>query len=114
MLRKAVEATGSKVGVIAKKAGYKRGTYYLHRQKENLSLEILAKYGKAIGHNFADDLPAMSKFLVEEEDKGNKHDPTTVEGAVKQRDEWKDKYYALMDKYSVLMDKYLEAIKPDH
>ncbi|MGH2565218.1 MAG: hypothetical protein ACRDE5_11935, partial [Ginsengibacter sp.] len=87
------------------KAGYKRVTYYLHRQKENLSFDILKKYGRAIGHDFSEDIPGMEKFIVEEEGYAYKKDPLNLEDALRERDEWKDKYYVLLEKYAKIIDK---------
>lgn len=80
-------------------------TYYLHIRKPDLSFEILNKYSKAIGHDFSEDIPGINKFLVEEEGFSYKNEPKTLEEALKQRDDWKEKYYVLMEKYLKVVEK---------
>lgn len=82
---------------IAKKAGYSRGSYYVHIAQPELSFEILQQYGKAMNYNFADDFPEMKNYVLE--------DPETTyifasnfEDAVRQRDYWRNKYYNLLEK----------------
>ena len=47
----------------------------------------------------------MSPFIVEEEGHIYNNEPTSFEEAIKQRNEWKEKYYALMEKYLKLVEK---------
>ncbi len=105
ILQQAVKETGISVNVAAKKAGYKRSTYYLHIKQKDLDIKILKKYALAIKHDFSREIPAMNDFMLAEEDHPYGNDPTTMAEAIKQRDEWKEKYYALMEKYV----KYVEA-----
>ncbi len=92
------------IDFITQKAGYKRGTYYLHRKKESLSLDILKKYEKGLGNDFSEDIPEMAQFIVEEEDHIYKKEPATLKEALKEIDHWKDKYYELMEKYQRLLE----------
>jgi hypothetical protein len=64
-----------------------------------LSIQILKKYGSAIGYDFSEHIPGMDQFTVEEEGSAYKKEPTTIEEALRERDEWRNQYYALMDKY---------------
>ena len=105
-MQQAVEKTGVPIKLVAQRAGYKRVTYYLHRKTEDLSLDILAKYSRAIGHDFSEEIPGMKHFIVEDEGVIYHNEPSTIEEAIKQRNEWKEKYYALMEKYH----KYIEEI----
>lgn len=104
LLQAAVKKTGLNIDVIAKKAGYKRGTYYLHIKQKNLNAGILKKYARAIGYDFSSELPEIMSSAFGEEDHVYKKQPLTLDEAIKQRDEWKEKYYALMEKYL----KYVE------
>jgi transcriptional regulator with XRE-family HTH domain len=99
ILQQAVEKTGLSIQTVAQKAGYKRGTYYLHIKKEGLSPAILNKYGKAIGYDFSEDVSEMEHFALEEPEVIYSIEPMTLEEAIKQRNEWKEKYYMLMEKY---------------
>ncbi|MEO6868468.1 MAG: hypothetical protein ABI168_02415 [Ginsengibacter sp.] len=104
LLQQAVKQTGLNVDLITKKAGYKRGTFYLHIKQKDLDINILKKYALAIGYDFSREVPAISEFMLAEEDHPYAKEPTTISEAMQQRDEWKEKYYALMEKYL----KYVE------
>jgi hypothetical protein len=41
----------------------------------------------------------MGNFIVEEPEAVYSSEPKTMEEAVRQRNEWKEKYYLLMEKY---------------
>jgi AcrR family transcriptional regulator len=100
-----VEKTGLTIEEITRRAGYKRGTYYLHIRKNDLSATVLARYGKAIGHNFSEEIPDLTPLDIEDPESAYLKEPRTVEEAIKQRNEWKEKYYTLLEKYL----KYIEA-----
>ncbi len=99
-----MEKTGINITVITKRAGYKRGTYYSHIKKKDLSIATLRKYGKAIGHDFSEELPHLNSFMVEEEDEVYENEPKTIQQAIRQRNLWKQKYYDLMEKYVRCME----------
>jgi len=105
MLHDAVEKTGLKIEVVARRAGYKRVTYYSHIRKEDLSLAILNKYARAIGYDFSDEIPGMNSFVVEEKGHVYKTNPSTLEDVLEERNYWKDKYYEMMEKYQSLLEK---------
>lgn len=77
----------------------------MHIKKKNLPVSILSKYAKAIGHDFSEEIQDMDQFILEEPESLYSNEPKTIEEAVKQRNEWKEKYYALMEKYIKLMEK---------
>ncbi len=104
LLQAAVKKTGLNIDVVTKKAGYKRGTYYLHIKQKNLDAGILKKYARAIGYDFSNELPHIMNTVFEEEDHVYKKQPLTLDEAIKQINEWKEKYYTLMEKYL----KYVE------
>ncbi|HVZ96681.1 MAG TPA: hypothetical protein VG847_07385 [Chitinophagaceae bacterium] len=80
-------------------------TYYLHRKNPDLPLHILAKYGNAMGYDFSDEIPEMRKFSVEEHQPPYTNEPTKLEEAIRQKNEWKEKYFALLEKYLSIVDK---------
>lgn len=47
----------------------------------------------------------MIPFIVEDEGHVYSNEPTSIEEAIMQRNEWKEKYYALMEKYLKLVEK---------
>ena len=97
ILQAAVNKSDLRITQIVKRAGYSRSSYYHHIGDEGLSYEILEAYGKAMKYDFTEDLPEMNKYLVE--DSSEKYTLLTLEEAIRQRDYWKDKYYALLEKY---------------
>ncbi len=104
LLKAAVELQKANRELIARKAGYARPTYYKHIEDKNLPFHILAAYGRALGHDFSEDLPEMPKYLAGEH-QGDYGDKPTLEEAIQQRDAWRDKYYALMEKYYKLVEE---------
>ena len=76
----------------------------MHIKQKNLNLDILKKYAKAIEYDFSNEVSGLEAFAVGEEDSVYKTKPKTLKDALKQRDEWKDKYYELLEKYL----KYVE------
>jgi hypothetical protein len=103
LLAAAVEASRLNKEEVAEKAGYSRSAYYKHIDNRDLEYHILMAYGKALGHDFTEDLPEMPKYLLEEPDEGyNK--PFNLEEAIRQRDLWKDKYIELLEKYNKLIE----------
>ena len=103
----AVEATGLNKEDVAMKAGYSRSSYYKHIDNPNLEFHILMAYGKAIKHDFTEEFPEMPKYLLEdpEVDYGNK---ITLEEAIRQRDQWKDKYLEILEKYNRLIEERMD------
>ncbi len=93
------------IELVTRKAGYKRITFYSHIKQEDLSFKILEKYARALGHDFSEDIPGMNPFIVEDEGHGYSNEPTLIEEAIKQRNEWKEKYYTLLEKYLMLVEK---------
>lgn len=48
-------------------------------------------------YNFADDIPEMKQYLLEDPEVKYSY-AITFEEAIQQRDHWKNKYYALLEK----------------
>src|ERR1700730_8983913 len=80
--------------LIAKKAGYSRSSYYKHIENPNLDFHILIAYGKALKHDFTEELVDMPKYLLGDPDEEYRN-PLTLDEANRQRDHWKDKYLDL-------------------
>jgi hypothetical protein len=70
-----------------------------------LPLDILQKYGKAIGHDFSEEIDDLPSSIVEEPEPLYGNQPATIEEAIHQRNHWKEKYYELMEKYIKCMEK---------
>lgn len=93
------------IETVTRRAGYKRGTYYLHIKKKDLSATILYKYGKAIHYDFSEEVPEVSRIRTKEPEEDYIIEPITMREAIVQMNEWKDKYYSLLEKYLSLVEK---------
>jgi vacuolar-type H+-ATPase subunit I/STV1 len=107
LLEAAVKASRLNIEFVAEKAGYSRSSYYKHKEEKDLDYHILASYGKAIKHDFTEELPEMPKYLIEEPNEDYGKTPTLNE-AIKQRDQWKEKYYELLEKYNKLIEEKMK------
>ncbi len=105
ILQEAVEATGLNKNIIAQKAGYKRVTYYLHIKQKDLSLNILQKYSKAMGHDFSEEIPDIKPLLMEEPETTYFTKPKNLQQAIEQIDYWKNRYLSLLEKCMVEKEK---------
>ncbi|RKD18218.1 hypothetical protein BCY91_15545 [Pelobium manganitolerans] len=94
------------IGEITKKAGFKYPTFYAHVKREDLPFETLARYGKALGHNFADEFPEMGDFIFKEDEVVYGKKKMSYEELELERDRWQNKYHKLNEKYQALADKY--------
>ena len=90
---------------VAKRAGYTRTTYYNHIENKDLSLDIIDRYGKALGYDFAADIPEIKevKTFIEKA-------PKTIEEAIQQRDQWKAKYINILERYYLLLEENLDYL----
>jgi len=104
ILKTAVGKSGQKVEQVAKKAGYKRSTYYTHIEKPGLDLRILEKYGKAMSYDFTEEVPEMNKYILE--DPPAKYIPRTFEEAINQLGQLREKYDQLNEKYKQLNEEH--------
>lgn len=98
LLEAAVKDSPVNITQMVKRMGIARGTYYNHKNDPNLPLELLARYGKVLKYDFAQDLPEMQQETLEEPDSAYAL-PKTLEEAIAQRDYWRDKYYQLMERF---------------
>ena len=92
--------------IVAKKAGYRRSTYYNHIKEPNLDWEKLERYGIALQHDFTEDIPEMNKYVLQEPPA--KYTPRTFEEAIKQLDQARNKYDQLNEKYIQLIEEHNE------
>ncbi len=105
ILQRVVKETGINVAVIARKAGYKRVTYYLHIKQPDLSFSILSKYAQALDHDFSGEIPGTESQVIDDPSFDYSSDPTTLKEAKEQITTWKQKYYELLDKYVKVIEE---------
>jgi len=104
LLRDVIQNSDLTITQVVKKAGYSRGSYYLHIQDPSLPFDILEKYGRALHYDFTNDLPQMPKYLVDDGFQ-KRFQPKTFEEALEDRDYRRDKYIALLERYNALMER---------
>ncbi|HXS58689.1 MAG TPA: hypothetical protein VN726_21320 [Hanamia sp.] len=56
----------------------------------------------------------MDQFMLEEPESVYSSDPLTIEKVIRQRNEWKEKYYQLLEKYLKLIEKDSENDSKAH
>ncbi|MBI5370603.1 MAG: hypothetical protein HZA79_01115 [Sphingobacteriales bacterium] len=104
VLASVVELSGRKKEEVAKKAGYSRSAYYKHIENPDLDFSILVAYGKALRHDFTDDIPGMPVYLLEEA--GTIYgDPESLEEARRIISKLKNKWLELLEKYNRLIEE---------
>ena len=102
LLKNAVQSSRLNKEDIAAKAGYTRSSYYKHIQEPDLPYHILAAYGKALRHDFTDQLPEMPRYLIEEPE-GTYAQHPSLEEALRLVDHWKSKYIDLLERFNRLV-----------
>ncbi len=109
ILAAVAELSGRKKEEIAKKAGYSRSAYYKHIEDPELDFSILIAYGKALRHDFTDDIPGMPGYLLEEVG-AIYGEPENMEEARQLISKLKNKCLELLEKYNRLIEeKWKEA-----
>ena len=93
-----VRTSGMTITAVAKAAGYDRTSYYNHILEAQLPYKIISKYGKALRHDFSGEYPEEKAA-----DTSNSTEIISYEEMEKERNYWRDKYYALADK---VLDKF--------
>lgn len=92
---------------IAKDAGYDQSSFYVHIKRADLSLDILYKYSKSMSYDFSPDVPEMDEYLSLNGLKKISDKSLSYEDLLKDRDNWRDKYYSLLEENSRLIkEKY--------
>ena len=90
---------------IIQKAGYKYPTFYVHVKRADLPFEILARYGKAMNHDFSKEFPEMAEYVIKDQIRPSDSDMTEDE-LLKERNHWKARYFEQTERYRILSDKY--------
>jgi hypothetical protein len=93
---------------IAKDAGYDQSTFYVHKSKPDLPLEILYKYSKVLNHNFSFEIPEMADFLQSQGISQVVNDKLTYDQLEKERDKWRDRYYLLLEEHNRIITEKLK------
>lgn len=99
----AVSQSGLSNKDAAERASYRENTFYAHVKQEFLDLKILAKYGRAISHDFSPQYPEISNFQTE----------NTTEIAQKESKAYLDlqrKYTALLEKSQFTSERNAEKV----
>jgi hypothetical protein len=95
---------------ISSDAGVDQSTFYYHKEQEDLPFEILYKYAVAMDYFFGTELPEFTAWLKDNNLLPNEGAKLSVEGLLKERDYWRDKYYALLEEHNNLIkDTYLKS-----
>jgi hypothetical protein len=102
LLETVVKETGANITRMVQRMGIARGTYYNHKNDPNLSFEQLAEYGRVLKYDFAQDLPEMRKYILEEPEVPYTT-PKTIKEAIEQRDYWRERYYKKVEEYNRLL-----------
>lgn len=95
---------------IIKNAGYKYPTFYVHIKKKDLPYETLARYGKAMNHDFTNEFPEMADYIMNE-DSNLYNNQLSYEDLRKERDKWLHKYQEQSERYQRLSDKYNKLLE---
>lgn len=107
VLHDALRQHPRKIKEIVKDAGYQYGTFYKHAAKEDLSYEIIAKYGKAINKDFSVEFPEMNDFpslaIVE---RANMH--TSSIEIQNELNDLREKYSHFLNKHNLLLEANIE------
>jgi hypothetical protein len=65
----------------------------------------LAKYAKALGHDFSDEIPGMPSLELSEPEPTYLTRPKTLAEALGHIEYWRNKYVAILEKYVVEKEK---------
>lgn len=100
ILRKAIDKSDFNVSEVCKMSGIPRQTLYGAFLQKNPSLEYFIKVGKAIGHDFSNEIPELvsgfTSMVSENSTEYVKGDENIA---------WMHKYYELLEKYVALVEK---------
>lgn len=99
LLASIVTKSGLSITWVAEQAGYKRGTYYTHIEKPNLSLAVLQRYSKPLGYDF-------TKHFSQKYQHGEDESFIPYEELKKECEYWRNKYTALVREHDQLKEAY--------
>lgn len=101
VLERVVKQSSLSIKDIIARMSISRTTYYNHINNKDLSIDIIAKYGRAIGYNFSAEFPDIKRaeaFIKTRE-------PETFDDAMLERNMWREKYYEVLEKYNSCMKR---------
>lgn len=108
VLKAEVKKRREPIAKLTRAAGYKTNTFHFHTKQEDLSLDILYKYGEAMNCDFSLYIPEMNDYLIANGLKKNIDNVETCEEIRKDRDNYKQLYIDTLRSYSLLL---LEKLK---
>lgn len=110
LLEKAVRGSGMSISQIARLFGCSQRQMYNYFEKQDLSIEVLFKFGNIIHHDFTKDLgiesPEIKAIIAEEP--SNLYGKSNLERCLDEKNEWMKKYFDITERYIAL----LESNKP--
>ncbi|MXV49944.1 hypothetical protein GS399_03095 [Pedobacter sp. HMF7647] len=110
VLHKIAKQSNLSIKDLADKAGYKYPTFYIHIKRDDLPFETLARYGKALNHDFSNEFPEMADIILSEP--GSKYsEKMGYDALMADRDKWKEKYITLSDKYNAVVERYQKILE---
>jgi len=101
ILERVVKQSSLSIKKVIARMNISRTTYYNHINNKDLSIDIIAKYGRVIGYNFSSEFPEIKRteaFI-------NTKEPKTFEEAMIERNTWREKYYDVLEKYNTCMER---------
>lgn len=105
----AVQNSGLTRTEAARRAGYSRSAYYKHIEISDLSFHILEEYGRGLHHNFADDIPGMPQFVLEDPEARYFDEVKGFDDAIRQGAYWRKKYFALLERHNDLLERFTQG-----
>ncbi len=110
IVEKAIRLSGIGITDVAKEIGYSRTHMYVFFDDPDLGVDIIIKIGKAIKHDFRKEFPEL--FMTNPTDVVNEpsveYMSNSLTDCLKEKNEWKTKYYAVLEEVSQLKSKLLE------
>lgn len=103
------KASGMTVESIVKRLKYNsRNSFYNHTRNPDLSLAILAKYGRLFNYDFSVDIEEMKVFSLKEDQSLYADNPKSRADAINQRDYYRELYMELLEKVRELKQEISE------
>lgn len=106
ILKKVFDSEGVNVTKTAKKMNIDRATIYRHFADDDLSLDYILKYGKAIDYDFSKYFPELLQ-IVQDPSTETKKSPKTYADLERDVEYWKDKYIQLLEQYNQIISSKL-------
>lgn len=104
IVEKVARSSGIAISEIAKKMKYERTAPYQHFKKKDLDYGIILSYGKVLKHDFSKEIPEIVDFISTVSEPLEDYNTLSLSEALKQRDNWRDKYLTLLEKYTELLE----------